>query len=49
MQCGACLENTLLEKCIKNAGLTGYGPMKLLVMGYYMKQCQIPIQASGIE
>ena len=25
-----CLENTLLEKCIKYAVLTGYGPMRLL-------------------
>ena len=32
-----CLENTLLEKCIRYAVLTGYGPMRLLVMGYYMK------------
>ena len=27
----------LLEKCIRYAVLTGYGPMRLLVMGYYMK------------
>ena len=32
-----CLENILLEKCIRYAVLTGYGPMRLLVMGYYMK------------
>ena len=32
-----CLENTLLEKCIRYAVVTGYGPMRLLVMGYYMK------------
>ena len=32
-----CLENTLLEKRIRYAVLTGYGPMRLLVMGYYMK------------
>ena len=32
-----CLEDTLLEKCIKYEVLTGYGPMRLLVMGYYMK------------
>ena len=32
-----CLENTLLEKCTRYAVLTGYGPMRLLVMGYYMK------------
>ena len=32
-----CLENTLLEKCIRYAVLTGYGPVRLLVMGYYMK------------
>ena len=35
----------LPEKCIRYALLIGYGPMRLLVMG----QCQIPIQASGIE
>ena len=32
-----CLENTLLEKCIRYAVLTGYGTMRLLVVGYYMK------------
>jgi len=31
------LGNTLLEKCIRYAVLTGYAPMRLLVMGYYMK------------
>ena len=32
-----CLENTLLEKCIRYVVPTGYGPMRMLVMGYYMK------------
>ena len=32
-----CLENTLPEKCMRYAVLTGCGPMRLLLMGYYMK------------